>query len=57
MSLLDAMRTIRNYLPEDKRKEFEVGCFGGTLVQYGLKEICDSLGSTLDAKQVKKKML
>lgn len=51
VSLLGAMRTIRNYLPEDKWKDFEKWCLLETHVQYGnkyylLKEVRDSIDST-----------
>ena len=51
VSLLAAMRTIRDCLPEDKRKDFESRCLLETHVQYGtkyhlLKEVCDSVDST-----------
>lgn len=51
VSLLDAMRTIKDYLPEDKRKDFESRCLLETHVQYGtkyhlLKEVRDSVDST-----------
>ena len=45
VSLLAAMRTIRDYLPEDKRKDFENRCYKDTQVLYGLKDVCDSIGS------------
>ena len=44
VSLLAAMRTIRDYLPEDKRKDFENRCYKDTQVLYGLKDVCDSIG-------------
>ncbi len=45
VSLLAAMRTIRDYLPEDKRKDFESQCYKDTQVLYGLKDVRDSIGS------------
>ena len=44
VSLRDAMRTIRDCLPEDKRKDFENRCYKNTQVFYGLKDVCDSIG-------------
>lgn len=44
VSLLAAMKTIRDYLPEDKRKDFENRCYKDTQVLYGLKDVCDSIG-------------
>lgn len=44
VSLRDAMRTIRDCLPEDKRKDFENRCYKDTQVLYGLKDVCDSIG-------------
>lgn len=51
VSLLAAMRTIREYLPEDKRNDFAKWCLLQTHVQYGnkyylLKEVCNSIDST-----------
>ena len=43
-SLIGAMRTIRDCLPEDKRKDFENRCYKDTQVFYGLKDVCDSIG-------------
>ena len=43
-SLIGAMRTIRDCLPEDKRKDFENRCYKDTQVLYGLKDVCDSIG-------------
>ena len=44
VSLLAAMKTIRDYLPEDKRKDFENRCYKDTQVEYGLRDVCDSIG-------------
>jgi len=44
VSLRDAMRTIRDCLPEDKRKDFENRCYKDTQVEYGLRDVCDSIG-------------
>ena len=44
VSLLAAMRTIRDYLPEDKKKDFENRCYKDMQVLYGLKDVCDSIG-------------
>lgn len=45
VSLLAAMKTIRDYLPEDKRTDFENRCYKITQVLYGLKDVRDSIGS------------
>ena len=48
-SLLGAMRTIMDCLPENKRRDFKNRCLEDTQVQYGLKEVCDAIGNTRDA--------